>query len=158
MIGIDGGLGLHTESGSTNVQSQPPNTTFDNNSRTTFVLHAGVLFALASIGHFSFQVTPELDIGFGSGTNPVAPSAFNTDLSGFLLQVGARGGAEIQFGFIGVPQLAMDASVGLFLQSTTNKTSTGPGSTKVSTLAINTTNVFQPWNIFQGNVAVRYYF
>jgi hypothetical protein len=158
MIGIDGALGFATTSGSTNVQPQPPGTTFDNPSRTTFVLHAGVPIALASMGHFSFQVTPELDIGFGSGTNPAPPPGPNTDLSGFLLQVGGRAGGELQFGFIGVPQLALDASVGLFLTSSTNKTSVGPNSTKISTLTISTTQGNQPWNIFQGNVAVRYYF
>jgi hypothetical protein len=158
MIGIDGALGFATTSGSTNNQPQPPGTTFDNLSRTTFVLHAGVPIALASMGHFSFQVTPELDIGFGSGTNPAPPPGPNTDLSGFLLSVGGRAGGELQFGFIGVPQLALDASVGLFLTSSTSKNSVGPNSQKISTLTIATTQGNQPWNIFQGNVAVRYYF
>jgi hypothetical protein len=155
MIGIDGGLGLAATSGST---TDDPGTMFDNNSRTTFVFHGGVPLALASSGHFSFQVTPELDIGFGSGTNPAPPGMPNTDLSGFLLQVGARAGGELQFGFIGIPQLAIDASLGAFLTSSSNKTTTAPTSRKISTLTIATTNVFQPWNIFQGNVAVRYYF
>jgi hypothetical protein len=158
MIGIDGALGFATTSGSTNNQPQPPGTTFDNQSRTTFLLHAGVPIALANMGHFSFQVTPELDIGFGSGTNPAPPPGPNTDLSGFLLQVGGRAGGELQFGFIGVPQLALDASVGLFLTSSTNKTSVGPNSQKISTLTIATIQGNQPWNIFTGNVAVRYYF
>jgi hypothetical protein len=158
MIGIDGGLGFATTSGSTNNQPQPPGTTFDNPSRTTFVLHGGVPIALGVSNHFSFQITPELDVGFGSGTNPAPPPGPNTDFSGFILQVGARAGGELQFGFIGIPQLAIDASVGAFLVSSSNKSITEPFSTKVSTLTISTTNVFQPWNIFQGNVAVRYYF
>jgi hypothetical protein len=156
MIGIDGGLGFFTTSGSTTVQ--PAGTSFDSPSRTTFLFHGGVPLALANSGHFSFQVTPELDIGFGSGTNPMAAPMPNQDLSGFILQVGARAGGEVQFGFIGIPQLAIDASVGLFLTSASGKTTVGPASQKVSALTITTSNVTQPWNIFTQNVSVRYYF
>jgi hypothetical protein len=156
MIGIDGGLGFFTTSGSTTTQ--PINTTLDTNTQTTFVLHGGVPLALASSGHFSFQVTPELDIGFGSGTIHAPPPGVNTDQSGLLLQVGGRVGGEIHFGFIGVPQLALDASVGLFLASRTGKNTTGPASTKLSNLTVDTQNVSQPWDIFRTNIAVRYYF
>jgi hypothetical protein len=156
MIGIDGALGFATSSGSTNLQ--PAGTTFDNNSHTVFLFHGGVPLALMSTGHFSFQVTPELEIGFGSGTIPAPPGMPNTDINAFLLRVGARAGAELQFGFIGVPQLALDASVGLLLTSVSNKTTTGAASSKVSTLTVETSNDYQPWNIFQQNVAVRYYF
>jgi hypothetical protein len=156
VVGIDVGLGLFTNSGSQNVQ--PINTTTDDTSRTTFLLHGGIPLALGGSNHFSFQITPELDVGFGSGTvhNP-APLA-NTDLSGFLLQVGARAGAEVYFGFIGIPQLSLDASVGVFLQSASGKTTTGPNSTKHSTMVIGTSNVASPWDIFRKDIAARYYF
>jgi hypothetical protein len=155
MIGIDGGLGFFTASGS--IENQPAGTTFDTPSGTTFLFHGGVPIALASSGHFSFEVTPELDIGFGTGTIPAAAPAPNTDLSGFLLQVGARAGAEIQFGFIGVPQLALDASVGLALASTSNKASRSSTSVKVTNMMITTTQLSQPWDIFRSNLVVRYY-
>jgi hypothetical protein len=158
MIGIDAGLGFFTTSSSTNTQPQPPGMTLDGPSALTFVIHGGVPIALAGSNHFSFQITPELDVGFGSGTiHNMAPLA-NTDLSGFLLQVGARAGGEVYFGFIGIPQLALDASVGLALTSTSGKATTGPGSQKVSSLTVTTANVSQPWDIFRTNVAVRYYF
>jgi hypothetical protein len=158
MIGIDGALGFHTTSGSTNNQPQPPGTTFDNPSRTVFLLHGGVPIALGSSAHFSFQITPELDVAFGSGTNPAPPPGPNTDFNSFILRVGARAGGEVQFGFIGIPQLALDASLGAFLTSASNKATTGPASSKVTALTIETTAHNQPWNIFIGNVAVRYYF
>jgi hypothetical protein len=158
MIGIDGGIGFFTTSSSTNTQPQPPGMTLDGPSATTFVLHAGVPLALANSNHFSFQITPELDVGIGSGTiHNMAPVA-NTDLSGFLLQVGARAGGEVYFGFIGIPQLALDASVGLALVSSSGKATMGAGSTKVSSLTVQTANVSQPWDIFRTNIAVRYYF
>jgi hypothetical protein len=156
MIGIDGGLGFFTTSGSTNTQ--PAGITVDSDTRTTFVLHGGVPLALANSGHFSFQVTPELDVGFGSGTLHAMAPAVNTDQSGFLLQVGGRVGGEVHFGFIGIPQLALDASVGLFLASRTGKNTTGAVTVKASELTIDTQNVSQPWDIFRTNIAVRYYF
>src|SRR5262249_14674612 len=78
MIGIDAGVGLSLHSGSTTNGA----VTNDIPSANTFLLHGGVPIALAESNHFSFQVTPELDVGFGSGSN--GPQ----DLSGFLLQVG----------------------------------------------------------------------
>jgi hypothetical protein len=155
MIGIDGGIGFMTTSGST---TNAAGVSVDDPSRTAFVLHGGVPLALASSGHFSFLVTPELDVGFGSGSNPGAGGAAATDLSGFLLQVGARVGGELHFGFIGVPQLAIDASVGAFLRSASNKATNAGVSSKASELSIATLNVSQPWDIFRSDVAVLYYF
>jgi len=157
MIGLDGGLGVFATSGSTTV-TPPAAAAVDPPSRTTFALRAGLPLALAGSNHFSFQVTPEIDVGFGSGTNRGVAPAPNTDLTGFLLQVGARVGAEIYFGFIGIPQLSLDASVGLFLSSTTGKTTTGGASTKISNLTIATSSVAQPWDIFRKDLAARYYF
>src|SRR5262249_27076875 len=114
MVGIDVGLGLYMNSGSQSVQG-PVTVTTDDDSFTTFLLHGGVPLALGGSSHFSFQITPELDVGFGSGTHHNAAPMPNTDRSGFMLQAGARAGAEVYFGFIGIPQLSLDASVGLFL-------------------------------------------
>jgi len=130
----------------------------DTPSRTTFLVHAGLPIALAGAGHFSFQVTPEIDVGFGSGTVRATAPTPNTDLNGFLLQVGARVGAEIHFGFIGVPQLSLDASVGLFLENATGKATAAAASNKLSTLTIATSSVAQPWDIFRRDIAARYYF
>jgi hypothetical protein len=75
-----------------------------------------------------------------------------------MLQVGGRAGGEVYFGFIGLPQLSLDASVGLFLRSASGKATQGAGSQKLSTLTINTTQVNQPWDIFRTTLAVHYYF
>lgn len=153
MIGIDVGLGLGLSSGST---TNAMNVSADKNSQTAFLLHAGVPIAIAGSNHFSFQITPELDVGFGSGTihNPPA----NTDQSGFLLQAGARAGAEIYFGFIGLPALALDGSVGLFLTSASGKNTAAGVTTKDSIFFLGTSNVTNPWDIFRQDVAARYYF
>jgi hypothetical protein len=153
MIGIDVGLGLAMSSGST---TNAMNVSADHNSQTAFLLHGGVPIALAGSNHFSFQITPELDVGFGSGT--LHNGAANTDQSGFLLQAGARAGAEIYFGFIGIPALALDGSVGLFLTSASGKDTVAGATTKGSTFFLGTSNITNPWDIFREDVAARYYF
>jgi hypothetical protein len=157
MVGIDVGLGLFMSSGSTSNQGAVTVTT-DDDSFTTFLLHGGVPLALGGSNHFSFQITPELDVGFGSGTHHNAANMPNTDLSGFLLQVGARAGAEVYFGFIGIPQLSLDASVGLFLQSASGKQTLNGNSLKHSTMLVGTSNIASPWDIFRKDIAARYYF
>jgi len=159
VIGVDLGVGVFMSSGSvTATNGAGMSVTTDDTSRTAFVLHGGVPISLGGSNHFNVQITPELDVGFGSGTvHAVAPAA-NTDLSGFLLQVGGRAGAEVYFGFIGIPQLSLDASVGLFLQSASGKTTTAPNSNKHSTMVIATSNVDSPWDIFRKDIAARYYF
>jgi hypothetical protein len=153
-LGIDLGLGLGHQSGST---TNATGTSTDNPSNTSFVLHGGIPLALANTRHFSFQLTPELDLGFGTGTTG-GGGAGDVDRTGFLLQAGARAGAEVYFGFIGVPALALDASVGLFLRSTSSKSSQGANSLKASEFTIATSAVNQPWDIFRSNIAARYYF
>jgi hypothetical protein len=158
MVGIDVGLGLFMSSGSTSNQGPAVTMTADDDSFTTFLLHGGVPLALGGSNHFSFQITPELDVGFGSGTHHNGGNLANTDRSGFLLQAGARAGAEVYFGFIGIPQLSLDASVGLFLQSASGKDTTAGTSVKHSTMVIGTSNIASPWDIFRKDIAARYYF
>ena len=77
------------------------------------------------------------------------------------MDVGARAGTEIQFGFIGIPELSLQAGVGLALSydrvKATNKT-TPETSTTVSQTRLGTSVGDNPWNIFTGNVAALYYF
>jgi opacity protein-like surface antigen len=155
-LGIDIGLGLGHQSGSTTTANGSTSLSTDKASNTSFVLHGGLPLALANTRHFSFQLTPELDVGFGTGTTGGAGG--DIDRTGFLLQAGARAGAEVYFGFIGIPALALDASVGLFLRSTSSKSSQGANSAKDSDFTIATSSINQPWDIFRSNVAARYYF
>jgi hypothetical protein len=170
-IGIDAGLGFFTSSGSQTVENAGVSVSTDKASQTSFVLHGGVPIALGLEGkHYSFQITPELDFGFSTGSSaPAAAPAPKSSLSGLMLQMGARAGAEIFFGFIGIPALSLEGSVGLFLSYQSAKVSTdayvnagGLGvpatSFKDSTLLIGTSAMNNPWQIFTSNVAARYYF
>jgi hypothetical protein len=160
MLGIDAGLGMLLSTGST--KTDPGGVSTDRQGFTVFILHGGVPLALAGSKHFSFQIVPELNVGIASSSLVGAgPMGSNVDLSGFHLDVGARAGTEIQFGFIGIPELSLQAGIGLALNYDRVKATakTNPEqSIAVSQTAFGTSVGDNPWNIFTGNIAALYYF
>lgn len=159
-LGIDVALGFGMESGSSTASTQgQPDVTTDKPSSTAFLIHAGLPIALHTEKHYSFLIIPEANVGFASGTvKSGTPGGPDTDLSGFRLDLGARAGAEVHFGFIGIPALALEGSVGLFFTTQNGKTETGPSATKDSSTHIGTTSFNSPWDFFRSSVAARYYF
>ena len=147
LLGIDGGLGMAINSLSENNGISRP-------SSTAFVIHGGVPLALASTGHFTFEVIPELNLGFSSWSQSGTGSG-----SGFHFDIGARAGAEVHFGFIGIPQLSLQGTIGLALAFDSSKVSPPGGvSTNLSDVTFGTSVQDNPWNIFTSNVAALYYF
>jgi hypothetical protein len=157
LIGIDAGVGLLFSGGSTKTGD----TSTDLQGYTVFMLHGGVPLALAGSKHFSFQVIPELNFGIaGSKTAPPAAGAQGSDLSGIHFDLGARAGGEIQFGFIGIPELSLQAGIGLAFSYDHSKITPqgGGAATSVNTTALGTSVGNNPWNIFTSNIAALYYF
>ncbi len=150
MIGIDAGLGLLFSGGS----AKTGNVSVDTQGFTVFMLHGGVPLALAGSKHFSFQIAPELNLGFASSKR----GGTGDDLSGFHFDIGARAGTEIQFGFIGIPELSLQAGVGLALSYDRIKDSAPMGAVVLSHTELGTSVGDNPWNIFTGNIAALYYF
>ncbi len=157
-LGIDAGVGLNINGGSAEVDDGTNTVSTDLDSFTVFILHAGIPLSLASADHFSFQVVPEANVGIGSG------SAADGDIkhNGFHLDLGARAGAEIQFGFMNIPQLSLQGSIGVAFELNSLKTDEDTGAADITTTA-NTTQFStsvndNPWNIFTSNVAALYYF
>lgn len=155
MLGIDAGIGFGMTSGSVDNGT----TDTDTPSMKVFLLHGGVPLSLASAGHFSFQVVPELNVGFASRSETVMAGGMETEIDhgGFHLDVGARAGAEIHFGFIDVPQLSLQGGVGVRLNMDSGSTDGGV-ETSASRFSLATTVGDNPWNIFTSNVAALYYF
>lgn len=151
MLGIDAGVGFGFGGSSTTAGD---GTSTDGPSVHGFMLHGGVPLSLASAGHFSFQVVPELNLGFAGASQTVM--GVDQSVSGFHLDIGARAGAEIHFGFINVPQLALQGGVGLRMN--VNSTGSDPGDAGTSNWSIGTNVGDNPWNIFTSNVAALYYF
>lgn len=155
-LGLDVGLGFTTTFGSNSTPAANGATTStDANAPTAFVLHGGLPIAFASAKHYTFELIPEVNFGYAQ------QAITNGDMSGMHFDVGARVGTEIHFGFMGIPQLALQASVGLKIDvnQTKDELTVGGVTTKAtsSRTVVGTTVYDNPWNIFLGNVSALYY-
>ncbi len=164
LIGIDAAIGFGFSSAGINTDTPTGDTSNDQPGAFGFLLHAGMPLAIYHNQHYKFLIIPELDLGYAAGD--LGEDAELTELSGLTFQVGARIGTEIHFGFIDVPELAVQASVGLALQyqtATSDRCPDGPTCANNtvetrSSLTLNTLEFDEPWDILTGNVAAIYYF
>jgi hypothetical protein len=157
LLGLDLGLGFSTTSGSVDLN----NNSTDKAHFLAVIVHGGVPLSLLSSKHYSFQIVPELNVGIASGgANPA--NGDNVSFSGFHLDLGARAGAEIHFGFMGIPQLSLQGSIGLGVAIDNTKSTDNlngiENSASNSDTTIKTSVFDNPWNIFTTNVAALYYF
>lgn len=167
-VGVDVAVGLGFSGGgdTTTVTSVGGVTTTvkqSDPSRNAWMVHLGVPIAIASFQNAVFEVIPEFNYGASSGTikdNTAAPVGGRPDLklSGSRLDIGVRGGFEVFFGFMGLPQLSLEGTVGLAYSSQQAKVEMGNQSWKVSTSSFGTAHNNDPWDIFRTTVAARYYF
>jgi hypothetical protein len=158
-MGVDAALGFNMGSGSSEVTAGGTTTTTDKTVPKAFLIHGGVPLVLGGSQHAAILLTPEVNIGTGSATQKAKDANDkDTNYSGMLLQVGARAGAEVHFGFIGMPNLSLEGSVGAYFASVTNSTEKGDAKSKDSSTTIATSNINSPWDFFRSNVAARYYF
>jgi hypothetical protein len=147
--------------GSQETISNGVDTTVSKLPISGFAFHGGVPIAFAHGRHYSFLVVPQFTVGFATGTlTPQLPANAppgtaappEQDVSGFLFDGGALVGAEIYFGFIGVPQLALQAAVGLSYRRTTVKWKSGSNSASDGTNTFGTNLHADPWAIFQDTI------
>ena len=155
-MGVDFALGIGWTGGSVKDTS---GMSTDKNGVYGFLVSGGVPFVLSTHRHVNFEVEPYLTFGYGkTSTGTTAYYSTQTDYSGRRLDVGARAGFEVFFGFIGIPELALSATIGAqfeYLHTDQNLSSLDSTDT---TLSISTTVQNNPWDIFAGNIAARYYF
>jgi len=153
-VGVDVGVGIGWQGGSVDIGG----TSMDKDSVTGFILQGGLPIALATRRHVSFQIIPSVAVAHGE-TSQLSPVGVGmADFSGTRVDVGARAGFELFFGFIGIPELALNATVGMQFESRVYKLSTMGNTQSDTTLTFTTTVQNNPWDIFAGNVAARYYF
>jgi hypothetical protein len=172
-LGLDLGLGFNFLSSSRATQANgQPETTTDGPAVVAVGLHGGVPLAFAYGKHYKFLLVPELNVGYATQTEAaqnVAPgTATPPDIhrTGFRFDVGARIGTEIQFGFIGIPELALQASVGLNYRRQVWHASQdaappgvpNPSSSSFGTNDLRTTVQSDPWALFVNNISAIYYF
>jgi len=161
LLGLDVGLGLGISSSSTTSSAAGVSTTTDQPSLAGFGLKAGLPLALAYSKHFTFEAIPEIAFGYaGSTVKSAVVGGPDTNLSGLRFDIGARAGAEVHFGFIGVPQLALQATIGLAFRYQSIKVSLSDNTVSASQSGISfgTTVQDAPWAIFTNNISALYYF
>lgn len=151
-MGVDLALGIGWAGGST----ESLGTSMDKDSVYGFVFQGGLPFALANRRHVSFQVIPFASIAYG-GTKQGTGIA-ETTFTGTRVDVGARGGFELFFGFIGIPELSLNATIGAQFSMRKVTVDSGGLTSSDTSLGFSTTVQNSPWDIFAGNVAARYYF
>jgi hypothetical protein len=152
-MGFDVGLGLVMASRSVDVDG----TDTDDPQPFGLLIHGGVPLALSTGQHFVFEVTPELNVGLASNTVEVGME--DLDQSGFHLDIGARAGGEIHFGFIDIPEVALQAGIGLrYSMDSTTAEIDSDNTASSSSSRFETTVGDNPWSIFFANIAALYYF
>jgi hypothetical protein len=167
-MGIDAGIGLGYQQGgqsATVVNANGSTTTqqlSNNNNAFAFALHGGVPFALAEGHHYVFEFVPEATFGYATGTVkgvPGTPPGADTSVNGVRFNIGARIGAELHFGFIGVPELALQASIGVYVAYGQAGASQANGNSwSANQTNISTTVQGDPWAIFADTISALYYF
>ena len=164
LLGFDFGVGYASAGGSTTAQPvNGASTTVNKQGAWAFLIHAGVPLSIHSAKHYSFQIAPEINFGLSHQTikypTPTYPAGTpDQKNSGNRFDFGVRAGAEIHFGFIGIPELTLQGSIGAFLTRQAGTTEDAAGKTSDTTVAFATTAYHNPWDLFMGNVAARYYF
>lgn len=163
-LGLDLGLGFNFFSSGSSTKANNVETDTDGPAATAFALHGGVPLALAYGKHYKFLVVPEMNLGFAVRGESQTNGAADIDRSGFRFDIGARVGSEIQFGFIGIPELALQASVGLNFrhQRWSASQDASPVNPEVSSSEtqtnFGTTVQSDPWALFTNSIAAIYYF
>ena len=108
------------------------------NSPTSFgiAVTAGVPITLTAHRHINFHVAPF--IGFAQGVSSLdvyVPNQPPTSyvLSNTIFRLGGRAAAEVHLGFLGLPQVSIEASLGLYLQYRATNNQTAQNGTVTST-------------------------
>jgi len=156
-IGLDIGAGFSIATGSARTVT----TGIDKATVFSFLAHGGLPVSLATGKHISLQLIPEMNIGFAvSSVEPaqqINPPP-NASLTGVRLDLGARIGGEVHFGFMDIPELSLEGTVGAFLTYQATNASVGEVFATQHNLLVTTASYQNPWDIFTSSVRARYYF
>jgi hypothetical protein len=157
-MALEAAIGIGYHNGGSTARTGGTSADADEPGYFGLALHGGLPLVFATAAHFAFMVVPEINVGFVTGGWDSPSGNNDADLSGFLLELGARVGAEIQFGFIDIPQLALQGSVGLRMRYEGRNISVGNNEFSSHRFNLETTVNGEPWDIFTGNITAIYYF
>lgn len=123
-------------------------------------VHLGLPLAVSSGEHILISLAPEATFGFTTGI--VRPSMGVTAppaaLSGSTIRFGARAAAEIFMGFIGLPEVSIEAGFRFGIAVDNSSIAVGAAKYTVNSTVLVTSLEGTPWNVFTSSIAARYYF
>lgn len=157
--GVDAGLGVVW--GRSSVTSPQAGTLHTSAGVSTggFGMHLGLPLAVTHHQHATFELVPELDVIWAHEHLPALDAGGDsTDYGGWSARLGARAGLELYFGFVGIPNLAIEASVGAALTYDSLSTKVGPIERSTRRWGFQTLRGNEPWSVFTGSVAAMYHF
>ena len=155
-FGVDVGIGAGYAGGSQETVTGTADNSADKASTGGFAFHGGLPIAFFHGKHYTFLLIPQFTVGVTTGS--FSQGGVEQDLSGFLFDGGAAVGAEIHFGFIGIPELALQATVGLSYRRSVFKWKSGNNSFSDGTNTFGTNVSADPWAIFKDTISATYYF
>ncbi len=160
---IEPGFGVHYSGGKMESEWGSVSQKTDKQATTAMLFHAGAPICISNGRHLALLVIPEVNVGFAH-SNVKVPVEENSpgeaQLRGFRLDAGARAGAEIHFGFMGMPELSLEGSIGLLYSYQRVSASAGNQKTSDVSTRLTTSSFGNPWDIFRslGTISARYYF
>lgn len=162
LVGLDFAAGTMLTSGETKSKANGATSSTYDTTASSLMLHAGVPLSFFHSEHHSIELIPQFEFGYAEGTmKPPSPNTANVlkrTGTGLLVQGGVAVGAEVHFGFMGLPHLALDASLGVFFSHEYSKGEVGTASQEHTRFLLSTSNVNNPWDFFRSNIGARYYF
>jgi hypothetical protein len=121
-LAIEGGLGFGFRSGgrttTTTAGAGTTNTSADIPNFFGIGAHIALPIMMAEAKHLVVHFDPFLSLHYGRSaitTTPSSDEQNDTTLNALRLTLGANATAEVQFGFLGIPQLGLQASLGVAL-------------------------------------------
>ena len=152
-IGLDVGLGLGFGDLATNADGMLAG---GLDSQLAIGVHAGLPVSLKAMKHFNVLLVPEFSFAYGKATLQAADPNLDADLSGIQLDIGARFGGEIQFGFWGLPNLSLQATIGLGIRFENAETQTVLTGATVDSSVWSIRTIAN--DVFNGTIRAVYYF
>lgn len=161
--GFEAGLGLSFSSGANLGTYGSTKSTVDKESIFALSVHSAVPITVVDTRHMAFLIAPEARVAFATSNIAAefeenAPPA--AKMRGFTANVGLRAGAELHFGFMGLPRLSLQAGVALYVTAQWASASVANQSLSTYDVSIGMGSAGNPWDIFSGfaNLSARYYF
>ena len=163
--GLQAGLGLSHHSGTVS-NSIPGQSNLEDPTYWGVAAHVGVPLALYHDKHYAFLFLPEANFGFSTWRqkdDKNTPGDQGVSGRAWLVDVGARAGAEIHFGFMDLPMLTLQGTVGAHVtyRDSAVKSVDASGAQVTNghyTFDITTIRYNDPWDLFVGSIAALYYF